>query len=280
MSLSALQLLAQFEQEVPVAPNDGMGMLVALPFLLLGAAATVLTLVYSLFWVWMLIECIRSEPDRHFWIWLLIVVPFPGAVVYAVVRYYPTLSDHSPTFLRSWSRGRELARLENAAEQIGNAHQFIQWGDALRDVGRWNQAEAAYGSALKKEPENLQALWGAALVAEHQDRSEEVLEFTRKILDKDPQYKFGDVSLAYGKALEKRHQPEEAREHFENHIKRWRHPEGLYRLACLCAEQGDPEDARSYLRAMLQDLNGSPPAIARKHGRWKSRARQFLRKMK
>jgi hypothetical protein len=30
---------------------------------------------------------------------------------------------------------------------------------------------------------------------------------------------------------------------------------------------------------MLQDLNASPTAIARKHVRWRSRAKQMLRKM-
>ena len=41
----------------------------------------------------------------------------------------------------------------------------------------------------------------AALVAEHDQRPGDVEQLTRKILDKDPQYKFGDVSLAYGKSL-------------------------------------------------------------------------------
>lgn len=273
-----MELLAQVADEIHFNPHEGLGPWIVFPLLLWGAAG-VLSLAYSVFWVWMLIECIRSEPDKYFWLWLLIIAPFPGAIVYGVVRYYPAMNHQAPAFLKSWTRGKELARLESAAEQIGNPHQFIQWGDALKDVGRWQAAGAAYDRALKKDPENLPALWGAAQVAEQQKRYEDVAALTRRILDKDPQYKFGDVSLAYGKALDDQDQPEAARDHFEAHIKRWRHPEGLYRLACLCVDLGDPEAARQYLRSMLQDLNASPTAIARKHGRWKSRARQLLRKL-
>ena len=56
------------------------------------------------------------------------------------VRYFPAMNQQAPSFLRKWTRGKDLARLETAAEQIGNPHQFIQWGDALRDVGRWQEA--------------------------------------------------------------------------------------------------------------------------------------------
>ena len=103
--------------------------------------------------------------------------------------------------MRRWTRGQELARLETAAIQIGNPHQFIQWGDALRDIGLLDQAATAYQRALAKEPHNLPALWGAALVATSQQRHTDVRQLTGRILEQDAQYKFGDVSLALGRAM-------------------------------------------------------------------------------
>lgn len=170
-------------------------------------------------------------------------------------------------------------RLETAAEQIGNPHQFVQWGDALREVGKLDQAARAYERALAKEPVNLPALWGAAQVAVSQKRFADVGTLTRRILDKDPQYKFGDVSLAYGRALNELGESDAARVHFEHHAKRWRHPEALYLLSQLYVTQGQPQLARQQLLGLIQDINGSPVAIARKFGRWKSRARQLLRKL-
>lgn len=273
-----METLAQHGSELLVDPGAPdfwkLGPLLVLPWLF-----SLLSLLYTAFWLWMVVHCIRYEPDKVFWIWVMLIVPFVGVIVYAAVRYFPASDHPAPEFLRRWLRSKDLARLEAAAEQIGNAHQFIQWGDALRDVGRWPDAGSAYNRALQKDPENLQALWGAALVAEQDRRHEDVVSLCRRILDKDPQYKFGDVSLAYGKALAALRRDDEARTHFEQHIRRWRHPEGLYLLAALCQTQGDAAGARQHLRSLLQDLNASPTAIARKHGRWRSRGRQLLRKL-
>jgi hypothetical protein len=251
------------------------------PFLIFYSLASCcvlpLALIYYAFWLWMLIDCIRREPDKFFWIWLLVAVSFPGAIIYSIVRFLPQRDFTAPTWLRVWTRGRELTRLETAAQQIGNAHQFIQWGDALRDVGRWNEADAAYRRAMEKDPKSLPALWGAAQVAVKQKKPDEVAILTRRILDLDPQYKFGDVSLAYGRALVDQGEFAAARTHLEQHVRRWRHPEAVYLLACRCRDDGDPAAAREHLQSMLRDLNASPTAIARKFGRWKSLARKMLR---
>ena len=127
-----MELLAQIGDS---GPDNQPGLWFLLHSVFLSGVFSLLSLAYGVFWLWMLIQCLRSEPDRFFWIWLFIIAPFPGAIVYAVLRYFPTREHSSPAFLRKWTRGKELARLETAAEQIGNPHQFIQWGDALCDVG-------------------------------------------------------------------------------------------------------------------------------------------------
>lgn len=238
------------------------------------------TTPYLLFWIWMLIHCLRTEPDRYFWIWVMVIAQPIGAIAYFVLRYLPSHEFTAPPFLRRWTRGRELVRLETAARQIGNAHQFIQWGNLLREVNQLDQADEAFQQALKKDGSNLQALWGAAQVASAQKRYSDVKSLTRQILDKDPQYKFGDVSLAYARALKETGDVDEALTHLEQHVKRWRHPEAVYLLSELYQEKGDNDAARNSLQGLILDINGSPTAIARKHGRWKSRAKQLLRKLK
>jgi lipopolysaccharide biosynthesis regulator YciM len=142
-----------------------------------------------------------------------------------------------------------------------------------------DRAHNAYERALKKDQQNLQALWGSAQVAASQKRYADVREFTRLVLDKDAQYKFGDVSLAHVKALNELGDFETALTHLEQHVRRWRHPEAVYLLAKLHLNHGDPTIARQQLVGLIQDIDGSPTAIARRHGRWKSRARQMLRRL-
>ena len=268
-------MLAQVS-ETPIHQNDPTGSGI---FWIFEIILSLLSAPYFLFWIWMLFHCYRTEPDRQFWIWILIIAQPIGAFAYFVLRYLPTKEFPTPPFLRKWTRRRELTRLETAAQQIGNPHQFIQWGNALREVGLLEQADQAYVQALKKDSQNIQALWGAAQVAASQKRYSELCTLTRQVLDEDPQYKFGDVSLLHGRALKEIGEVDAARNHLEQHVKRWRHPEALFLLAEMYAVQGKRKEARDNLLALIQDINGSPIGIARRHGRWKSRAKQLLRKV-
>ena len=270
-------ILSQAGQDFPdpLATPAG-GTYLCLAFSLLMSA---MGLLYFAFWAWMLVDCLVREPDRFFWVWLLVIIPFPGAIAYAVARVLPQREFTAPRWMRAWTRGKELARLQIAAEQIGNPHQFILWGDALREVSSYSQAEAAYRQATAKDPESIQALWGLALCAEALKRPADVKDYCAQVLKLDPQYKFGDVSLAYGRALCELGDEAAARQHLEQHVRRWRHPEAMYLLAVCCRDAGNPAEARQHLQAMLRDINGSPASIARKFGRWKSRANRLLRQL-
>jgi hypothetical protein len=249
------------------------------PWLWYAAVWQVLSVVYMAFLVWMLVECARKDPDRLMWIFIILVLQPFGAFLYFFIRWLPGADVRVPKGLTKWTRGAEITRLEIAATQIGNAHQYIQLGDALRDVGRWDKAGEAYGKALAKDADNLQALWGAALVDLERHDFEAARGRLQKILAADAQYKFGDVSLAYGRSLYELKLSDEARAHLEKHVKRWRHPEGVFLLAMIHAENGNAAEARTQLLAMLSDINGSPRAIARKFGVWKARARKMLKKL-
>jgi hypothetical protein len=253
------------------------------PFLwLTGGMFSFFGLLAFAFWIWMLIHCYRNEPDRFFWIWLMIILG-PGSlivsVIYFLVRWLPGNEIKTPAGLKRWTRGREIERLAIAAHQIGNAHQQIQLGDGLLETRQHDRVGEAYRNALEKEPKNLQALWGAAQVDMQKNQYDSAAQRLSELLSIDPQYKFGDVSLAYGKTLYELGNHDVAREHLEGHILRWRHPGSLFLLASLEHEQKNHNQAREHLHAMLQDINGSPKAIARKFGVWKSKAKKLLRKL-
>lgn len=240
----------------------------------------VIWIVTTVGWIWMLVHCYRHEPDREFWFLVMIFIP-PAALAYFFLRWLPSNSSgtSTPKSLKRWSRGREIGQLEIAARQIGNPHQWIQLGDALRDVGRFDEAADAYEKALAKEENNIQALWGAG--ASHLELHE--FDTARELLEKGlaikPDYKFGDMSLAYGRSLAELGEIDESADHLEKHVGRWRQPEALYLLAQLEVERGNPGQARQHLEGLLLDINGSPKAIARKQSQWKSRATKLLKQL-
>lgn len=269
-------LLAQI-----LPPGDDVPFARPTSWLLVGAEVlfSAIALLYTLFWLWMLIDCILRESDRFFWIWLIVIVPFPGPIVYAVVRFLPQRDVRLPRALRGLWRRSELLRLQAAAEQIGNCHQWNQYGEALREVGRLPEADAAFRQALSRDPQSLPALWGATQVAMALNDKSRVRSCCEAILERDPQYKFGDVSLIYGKALLESGETEQARAVLQKHVQRWRHPEALYLLACLYRDAGETDAAREQLQAMIRDIQGSPPAIARRFGQWMSKGRRLLRQL-
>jgi hypothetical protein len=244
-----------------------------------GPASGVMTLVVGGFTLWMLIECLRKDTDRFLWGWVILVVPLVGPLLYFVMRWMPGRRMPLPPWIMALGRGRELRRLESAALQIGNPYQHVQLGEALRETGRFEEAHSAYARALEKEPNNLQALWGAAQVDLHFKQYDCARERLEKVLHADPQYKFGDVSLAYARTLLSLQQTDDAAAHLEKHVKRWRHPEGIYLLASLYAHGGRLDEARTHLRAMLAEIESSPAPIARKQGAWRRRGRQLLRSL-
>ena len=234
--------------------------------------------LYTALMIWMAVSCVRRDPEWYLWLWIIIIVPL-GPFIYFLARWIPGSQLQPPKFLKKWTRGRELERLRIAAQQIGNAHQFVEWGDALRETGRTAEAGTAYDKALVKDGKNLQALWGGALVDCEHGRHAAAKEKLSQVLTVDPAYKFGDVSLLYGKCLHALGEQDAAREHLCGHTRRWRHPEGLYLLATLYAERGETAKARDQLQGMIQDLDGAPRAIVRKQLFWRGRARKLLRKL-
>jgi hypothetical protein len=235
--------------------------------------------LYLPFVIWMAIYCARRDSEARMWLWIILLFQPFGALIYFFVRWLPSAQFTLPKFFQKFLRGNDLRRLEIAAAQIGNAHQFVELGDLLRELGKWDQAAEAYRSGLKKDPVSLPALWGAANVDFHQRQFAEAKEKLGKILEKDFTYKFGDVSLLYAKSLHELDDRQSARKHLEEHVRRWRHPEALYLLATILIDSNEADSARGHLQSMIQDIEASPKAIARRFFFWKGRARRLLRKI-
>jgi hypothetical protein len=231
-------------------------------------------------WVWMLIHCARNDPERNMWLWILFIGNVPAAVIYFLVRWLPgaRLSGGS-TLLGRWSKGRQIPRLEVAARNIGNAHQFVELGEAYRETGKADRAAECFQKALQKEPASMPALWGAAQVEMQRQNFPAAKTHLEQILTKDGTYKFGDVSLAYCRTLVSLNETDTAYERLEQHLKRWTHPEAYVLIATILIDRGQPAPARERLEATLSDLAGGPAFFARQNRGWARKARKLLARL-
>ena len=140
-------------------------------------------------------------------------------------------------------------------------------------------AAASYERALAKEPKNLQALWGLALTEYDGRQYASARERLATIVAVDPNFKFGEAFLAYGRTLVALGDKDAAREHLAGGIKRWSYPEAHVLLAGLLIERGEVADARKLLESVVFDMRAGPEFNQRRNRRWVRQAQGMLSRL-
>ncbi len=246
-----------------------------IPFDLTNSLTRAGVIVAVLLWLWMLLSCVRRDPERGLWLWMLIVFPVFGGLLYFLFRWLPLWTGSHPWLARVGT-GPRLRRAESAARTIGNAHQFLELGDLLWDTGRRAQAADAYRSALDREPDDPRALWSNARAAFLQKDFAAAKGLLAKLLAIDPFYRTGEAALAYGRTLLELGELDAAKAHIESDLKRRGDPEARLLLAKVLLQQGHGDDARRRLEDLRDSFHGATSARGRETAR---EVRRLLREI-
>jgi hypothetical protein len=230
-----------------------------------------------MFWVWMLYDCIQNERDRQTWLWLLIFLNVIGALLYFISRWLPRAQFPVPSFFKRWTRRDALWQAEAAARNIGKAHQYVQLGNILYDMGDRTKAAEAYTQALEREPDNVQALWGNACIALDEKRLADAQPYLKDLVRVRPDFMYGDPSLTYGHVLFQMGVLDAAKAHLEQHLKTWTHPEAYMLLAKIERQQGDTNKARDTVETMIIKIKSSTPYHYRRHQRFVREGERMLK---
>lgn len=216
-------------------------------------------LLPTIFWMWMIWECVRYDPDSRTWLWLLIFLNVPGAVIYFFARKLPTMRIDLPTprFLQLRFRQQELWKAEADVINIGNAHQYRILGDLRQELGLLEEAKDAYQQALEKEPNNLKSLWGIVQIEIKNNNLTNIKEYLQKILAIEPDYEYGEGSLLYIKILLELEERDTAQTLLEENIKNWNKPEARLLLAELHIQENKKEEAKEQLQRILFSIRSS-----------------------
>ncbi|MEO1622608.1 MAG: tetratricopeptide repeat protein [Cyanobacteria bacterium J06632_3] len=186
-------------------------------------------LLGSVFWFWMLYECVRSGRQGQQWLWLLIFLNVVGALLYFITQWLPAhpqfLSRLGGQFGFMSRRDRDrLWQAEADAKNIGKPTQFITLGNILFDQRKTEKAYEAYQQALEQSPKNAKALWGAAQAAQVMEDYAAARDYLARLLEVEPEFLYGDASLAYGELLYRLEDGETATAHLQGHVKNWSSP--------------------------------------------------------
>lgn len=229
------------------------------------------------FCAWMFYDCTKYERGNFPWILVIFLFNILGAMIYFCLRWLPRMSPALENFLNRGTQQRELQDAISAARNIGNAYQFAKLGSIYLNRGRLSDAIAAYQQALKRQPENLEALWGSASIEIKNNNLAQAICLLQQLVDLQPDFKFGDASLAYSKVLFSSGDFNAAQCQLERHLKHWNHPEAFLLIAQIQAHYQNSSQACDTLNTMIENVQGSPPFYYRKHRMSMLQAQKLLK---
>ena len=238
----------------------------------------IFSLIALPFWCWMFYDCTRHEYHRTNWCVALILLNVIGAVYYFLVRWLPRHSSVVTYRINRWAYRDQLRQLEAEARNIGKTPQFLRLGQLYTNMGWSEKALSAYDYVLTQDPQNRQALWEAAclhLAAKKWDHAYGLLD---QLMAIDPGFKYGDLSLVYGRVLFQLGDLDKAYTHFEKHLKNWSsHPEAYLLMAEIARQRNDIEAARGLLEKMIAQMNSAPAFYYRQHRHFVAQGQKILK---
>lgn len=234
-------------------------------------------LLPSAFWMLMIFDCVRNEPDRQTWLWILLFLNVAGAIIYFFASYLPRSGFLQANMFKQWTLKQELWNAEAGVRNIGKPHQYVTLGNVLLDMGQVDKAAEAFQQAYEKEPNNTHALWGLAAVEMQQKQYAKAKDNLQKLTALDPDYKSGEASLLHCKALYELKDWGLAKAALKKDIQYWSHPESSLLLATIQKQEGNPQDARDCLETMMAKVKASPIYHYRRHQHIIRKAEKLLK---
>ena len=239
----------------------------------------------TIFWFAMLYDCAQNSRDRT-WLWIIFFLNSPGALLYFLTQRLPQMKVYSKipglSFLLSITNRKTKQRLwqaEAEARSLGKAYQFVILGELYLELRQFEKARAALTTALEKEADNKQALWGMAQVWANEENFVETRQCLEKLMAIDPDYMRGDASLAYGQVLFNLKDWPAAADFLPQDIQKWGHPEAYVMLGQLHLQEGRQEEARTLLEGMVTRVRGGYDFYYKQHKSTVRKAEKILRSL-
>jgi hypothetical protein len=222
----------------------------------------------EIFWIWMLIDCIMNEPDKYLWIMILLFTNVPGAIAYFIIKQPVSLRVFAPKLFSRLARGGDIRQAESAAYNTPTGYNYSKFGDICLETGDFKGAGEAYKKALELTPDDIQSLWGAAQVDMKNNSYGDAEQKLEKVMKQDENFRFGEASLAYGKALFELNETKKAGAHLVKYLSKHSQPEAKIMMAQILSGEGAQDEAVRMLDEALMDIKGSPVFYYRTNRKW------------
>lgn len=242
--------------------------------------------MYSLFNPWtlgvvfqvlMIVHFIRNRPETYWFFVILFLGPL-GAGAYFVIEVLPGMRWKMPAIER-WERSRRRKWLENIVSETPSQEALGELAAICAKEGDHTRAIELYGEALRRDPGDIDSLYGRGLSRIETGDYQEAVEDLTTLTTEDPNYKLHQGSLALARAYEGLGDDHQAVQVYQQILSRTPVSEAYYGLGKLQAKQGNTDEARRMMQEILAKQNGLPRYLRRQERPWVWKARMLLKRL-
>jgi tetratricopeptide (TPR) repeat protein len=231
----------------------------------------------AIFQLWMLIDSVR----RREWIWVFFILIGAGL---AAILYFFLVYRAAPSATRgfelpgSFDR-RRIKELQAQIHHLDKAHHYSQLGDIYFQQGKLDKAEAAYRSAMERDPQDIdtRAHLGQCLL--RQKRAAEARPLLESVVAEKPKHDYGYSQMALAETLTALGEADAALKVWQEVTSQHSYPRAKVQLAELYLARNQIDAARAELRDVVADDLHAPTFQRRRDRVWVRRAKGLLRKL-
>ena len=241
---------------------------------LLGSPFALLIFAFQL---WMFIDAVRQRE----WVWALFIFFGFG---FTAFWYYFNVYRNSASATRGFElpgaqNRRRIKQLQAQIHHLDKAHHYSQLGDVYFQQGKLDLAEAAYRSAMERDPQDIdtRAHLGQCLL--RKNKPAEARPLLEGVIAENPKHDYGYSMMALAETLTALGETDAAMKTWQKVTENHSYPRAKVQLAELYLARNQTQLARNEVTEVVsEDVHA--PSFQRKRDRvWVRRAKSLLRKM-
>jgi hypothetical protein len=230
-----------------------------------------------LFQVLMIVHFIRNRPESYWFFIILFLGPL-GAAAYFFIEVLPGFRWKMPAIER-WDRRRRKTWLEKLVSEAPSQEALGDLARICAKEGEHTRAVELFGEALRRDPGDLENLYGRGLSAIELGNFQAAVQDLTTLRAADAVFKLHQGNLALARAYEGLGDEGKAVEVYRQILGRTPVSEAYYGLGKLLAKQGKGAEARQMMQEILAKQNGLPRYLRRQERPWVWKARMLLKKL-
>lgn len=236
-----------------------------------------LWLLFTAFWIWMLIDAIRREE----WLWavFIFIFPFLNAPLYYFLVYR---NAARPGRLQAFQfpgavERHRIKELEAQIHHLDKAHHHLQLGDIYYQQGKFTRALECYQSAHERDgaDPDIRAHLGQCLL--RLNRPEEARPLLEAVCAENPRHDYGHTLMGLAETHAALGDTDQAIQTWRRVLQENGYARARVQLAELLIARGDRSAAREELREVAADDAHAPAFQRKRDAAWTRRAAKLIR---